>query len=162
MMRCRHRGLTLVELLAVVVILGILAAGAFPSFQQIYLKVRLEGVGNQLRTDLQYARSESIRLQSKVSVTSTTDGTGYSITDASSNVLKSVAFPTGTTLAVPPAVAAVPVATFEPVRGFGFTPGTFTLATTGLSTSFTLSVNGMGLVAACATNGSFYGVTNAC
>jgi len=163
-MRGRHRGLTLVELLAVVAIVAILAAAVFPSFQQIYLKIRLEGVANELRTDLQYARSESIRLQSQVSVTSTANGTGYSLTDASANVLKSVTFPTGTTVDV--TTNGVPLIVFNPLRGFASTPAgkspKFTLATTNLSASLALSASAVGQVSACVSSGSFYGVTNAC
>ncbi|MCO5400042.1 GspH/FimT family pseudopilin [Ralstonia sp. 21MJYT02-11] len=148
--------MTLVELLAVVVILGILAAVAFPSFQQMYLKIRLEGVANELRTDLQYARTESIRLRSTVNVTSTANGSGYSLTDASSNLLKSITLPAGVS-----ASNGVTV-TFDSLRGFATNTGGFVLSATNFTPTITVSVDATGRVWECTSSGAFYGVTNAC
>lgn len=158
-MRGRYQGLTLVELLTVVAIMAILATIVFPSFQQVYLKIRLEGVANELRTDLQYAKEESIRLRNQVSVTPTATGNGYSLTDASSNVLKSITFPTGTTAAIGPSPNVN--VTFDPLRGFSTATSTvsFTLSVANLTPSITLSADPTGRVTECASNGSFYGVT---
>jgi len=58
MMR-RHSGLTLVELLLVVAVLGVVVAIAAPSFKNMILMQRLRGVSSELVTDLQFARSEA-------------------------------------------------------------------------------------------------------
>jgi type IV fimbrial biogenesis protein FimT len=52
------RGLTLVELLTVMVVLAILATVAAPSFRSMMIRQRVQGVHDQLLTDLQLARSE--------------------------------------------------------------------------------------------------------
>lgn len=73
----RDKGLTLVELMVTVAVLAIFLAVAAPNLTAVLLKMRLEGVANELRTDLQYARSESIRLKKAVSLASAADGSGY-------------------------------------------------------------------------------------
>lgn len=55
----RSRGLTLVELLVVMVVAAILLIIAVPSAQDFILMQRLRGINAQLVTDLQYARSEA-------------------------------------------------------------------------------------------------------
>jgi type IV fimbrial biogenesis protein FimT len=54
-----HRGLTLVELLVAMAIIGILAVIATPSFQDFILVQRLKSINAQLVTDLQFARAEA-------------------------------------------------------------------------------------------------------
>lgn len=53
-----HRGLTLIELMIVLVVLGVLAAVVAPSFRGMMIRQRVQGVHDQLLTDLQLARSE--------------------------------------------------------------------------------------------------------
>lgn len=57
----RHKGFTLMELMIVIVVLGILAAIALPSFQSILEGRRLVGAADDLYSNLQYARSEAIK-----------------------------------------------------------------------------------------------------
>ncbi len=52
-------GFTIVELMTVIVIAGVLATLAIPSFRDMLERRRLEGQANELVTDLQYARSEA-------------------------------------------------------------------------------------------------------
>lgn len=53
------RGLTLVELMIVVAVVGVIAVLAAPSFRDFILLQRLKGIHAQLMTDLQFARSEA-------------------------------------------------------------------------------------------------------
>lgn len=56
---CRLRGLTLIELMVVVVILGIVLAVAIPAFSDLMNKRRVQLIATELSTDLAYARSEA-------------------------------------------------------------------------------------------------------
>lgn len=53
------RGLTLIELLIGLVIVGVLAALVAPAFNDMVLRQRVRGVNAQLVTDLQFARAEA-------------------------------------------------------------------------------------------------------
>lgn len=67
----RHRpsrGLTLIELMIVVLVLGVLIALAAPSMRGMILAQRVRGVNAELVTDLQFARSEAARRNRDVSV----------------------------------------------------------------------------------------------
>lgn len=161
-MKLRHdQGLTLVELMVTVAVLAIFLAVAAPNLMQLLLKMRLEGVGNELRTDLQYARSESIRLKQVVSLASAADGSGYSITDSGGNSLKSVTFAAGTSIGLTSG-APVPSVSFDPLRGFATVTGGFTLSAANLTPTLKISTDSLGRVTECANQGKFYGVTNAC
>lgn len=54
------RGLTLIELMVVVVVLGVLVALVGPSFSEMITMQRLRGTNAQLVTDMQFARSEAV------------------------------------------------------------------------------------------------------
>lgn len=157
----RDKGLTLVELMVTVAVLAIFLAVAAPNLTAVLLKMRLEGVANELRTDLQYARSESIRLKKAVSLASAADGSGYSVTDSGGNSLKSVAFAAGTRIGITTGSPA-PSVSFDPLRGFATMTGGFTLSTTNLTPTLTVSTDSLGRVTECASQGKFYGVTNPC
>ena len=62
------RGLTIIELMVVVVLLGVLVALAAPSMRGLISVQRVRGVNAELVTDLQYARSEAARRNRDVSV----------------------------------------------------------------------------------------------
>lgn len=57
----RSRGLTLVELIVTMVIVGTLLTLAVPSFNEAIARERLRGVNAQLVTDMKFARSEAIQ-----------------------------------------------------------------------------------------------------
>lgn len=68
------RGFTMVELLVTVALIAIVVALAYPSFVSVINNNRLAGATNDLIGDLQYARSEAIRRNTRVSVCASADG----------------------------------------------------------------------------------------
>lgn len=56
----RVLGLTLIELMITIAVVGVLLALAAPSFYEFMLVQRLKGVNAELVTDLQLARSEAV------------------------------------------------------------------------------------------------------
>jgi type IV fimbrial biogenesis protein FimT len=99
----------MVELLAGIAVLGIVAAIAVPSMASMFERIRLSGAANELATDLQLARSESVRRRSAVRLASMPDGEGYRILSGD-ETLKEVVFASGLTVSTGIDV------TFDPMR----------------------------------------------
>ena len=74
-----QRGFTLVELMTVIVIAGVLATLALPTFRDMLERRRLEGQTNELVTDLQYAQSEAVARNRNVVLITGGSGTCYTI-----------------------------------------------------------------------------------
>ena len=63
-----QRGFNLVELLVTVTVLSVLVASGLPEFSKFVKDMKLGGMASDLRADMQFARSESIRRNARVLV----------------------------------------------------------------------------------------------
>ncbi|MGY1410331.1 MULTISPECIES: GspH/FimT family pseudopilin [unclassified Luteimonas] len=70
----RGAGFSLIELMVVVAVVAILAVVAYPSLTSVINSNRLSSNANELVASLQYARSEAIRRNARVSVCGSSDG----------------------------------------------------------------------------------------
>ncbi len=61
------QGFTLIELIVAIVIVGILASLAIPSFQDLMAGVRVRSTAESFNQGLQFARSEAIKRNSRIS-----------------------------------------------------------------------------------------------
>lgn len=81
----KMRGVTLIELMIVIVISAILLAAAIPAFQDTIDKNRLKAATENLYGDLQFAKAESIKRNQKVyiviSATSSSPSWSYYLTE---------------------------------------------------------------------------------
>lgn len=98
MRKCQH-GVTAIELMVVLVIAAILATIAIPSFSNLLARRKVEGLANELSTDIQYARAEAISRNADVTLARAADNDGYSISHGKNNAIKTVSsLPSKTTL----------------------------------------------------------------
>jgi type IV fimbrial biogenesis protein FimT len=63
-----ERGFNLIELMVTLTVLGVLVAMGLPEFTKFIRDMKLGGMASDLRADVQYARSESIRRNARVLV----------------------------------------------------------------------------------------------
>ncbi len=80
-MDVRHKGFTLIELMITVVVLGVIAALALPSFKSIIDGRRLVGAADNFYAALQFARTESIKQNNSVLFQVNTAAWCYGIDD---------------------------------------------------------------------------------
>ena len=76
MNRQKNTGFTLLEVMIVVAIIGILAAIAVPSYQDMIERNKLKQAVESLKSDMQFARTEAIKRSQNVVVSRTTGNTG--------------------------------------------------------------------------------------
>ena len=91
----RQGGVSLVELMVTLAVLGILAAVAVPAMSSLIDANRLAGTSSELTASLQLARSEAIRSRSSVTVCATADGASCGGNDWSRWVVRGVDNTTG-------------------------------------------------------------------
>ena len=146
-MRRDAAGLTLIEILVVVSIAAILLALAVPSFGDASARKRVEGVAGELHTDLHYAKSQAAATNQTVTFVTTEHG--YTIAGAAT-------YKTVTTDSKVFLTDAVTVA-FEPHRSFPAAAASIDITHTGSSATLRVSVDAMGSVRTCSTNGVVLG-----
>jgi type IV fimbrial biogenesis protein FimT len=168
------RGFTMIELMVAVAVLGVLASAGMPQFAKFLRDQRIKNMASDLRSDMQLARSESIRRNARVlvcprssasattcatTVTATTWGNGWLVchdTDSNGACDTSTATDPNPTRVrkgpTSPMTLSGPAATvtFLPT-GAASASATFTMTSTGTSATRTLTVAPSGSVSSTST-----------
>jgi type IV fimbrial biogenesis protein FimT len=172
----RQRGLTIIELMTVLVVIAILAIIALPGFNDLMAKRRVEGVFSELHTDMQLARSEAVARNRAVRVTfgtgcyvvhvtspaTTTTCTQTTETlDPDDRKVKTTQLQTGTNAALVP-LDSLTFVEFDPTRGAATWDGTGTAAAVNVESSagawqLRAVAAALGRVRACSPNTSVEG-----
>jgi prepilin-type N-terminal cleavage/methylation domain-containing protein len=149
-MRRTAAGMTLIEVLVVIVIAGVLLVLAVPSFTESNIRKRIEGVAAELHTDLQFAKSQAAAANQNVSLVTT--ASGYTISGGGT---------TYKTLTLDSRVALTDAVTiaFEPYRSFPAAAASINITHTGSSASLRVSVDALGRVQTCSAAGAVTGYT---
>ncbi|MCB8745437.1 GspH/FimT family pseudopilin [Rhodoferax sp. U2-2l] len=141
------KGFTIVELIIGIAILGILVALAAPSFTESIARRRLDGIANELSTDLQFTRAEAI--SKNTALTLVASATGYTVGSVKTVTIdSSCSLSSGETLPLS--------VTFEPTRGMSTAANlVFIGVACSPQTTSTLRVNisTMGVINICSPNG---------
>lgn len=146
------RGFTLIELVVAIAVLGILAVVAAPAVGEYLATQRLKGAAEELQTDLQFARMESV--QKNAVITVTLASTGYTIAQGATTI-KAVTFGGGSNVSA----GANLVAVFDPVRATAtLTNGPdVTVANASTARTLRVSLSTMGRVSVCSPGGAVKG-----
>lgn len=148
----RSHGFTLIELLVVIAVLALLASITVPSFTEQMARRRLEGVGAELATDLQFARAQAVAQRGTTTLTTNASGTAYDVVTAQGT--KSVALPDGV------AVTANVTVTFSHLRGMADTDHTLALSSARTPGTLNVQASGIGRVKLCSPGGTLRGVAS--
>ena len=82
-----HSGFTLLELSIVILLLGVLATAALPSFVTAYSQFKLEAAADAVATALVYAQNVAIQRQHTVEVTFDANNEEFELADVNDGVL---------------------------------------------------------------------------
>ncbi|MFN7096480.1 MAG: GspH/FimT family pseudopilin [Gammaproteobacteria bacterium] len=66
-------GYTLIEMLMTLVLIGILAAIAYPSYRAVMQNIRVDAITNDFMSSLSYARSEALKRDESISICAAAD-----------------------------------------------------------------------------------------
>jgi type IV fimbrial biogenesis protein FimT len=152
-MNQRAAGFTLTELMVTIVIVAVLSLVVAPSFVRLVTNQRLQGAGNELASDLQYARGEALSRNMAVRLVTRSDGRGYDILivppagEPQQPPLKRMDLPAGFTLTPNISVQ------YEPMRAMSGADSTL-LLDSGRGTQLQLSASERGQVQMCSPGGS--------
>jgi prepilin-type N-terminal cleavage/methylation domain-containing protein len=138
LMPSRVRGFTIIELMTVLVVVGVLAVIAIPSFNDLLARRRLEGVTTDLSTQ---RGTTTVRTQGS--------GTQYLVTTAQG--AKTVNLPAEITVTDGITV------TYDQFRGASDAAYTLSLASSRTSGTVNVVINAMGRVNVCSPGGTFKG-----
>lgn len=161
----RRHGLTLIELLVMLLIVAILALIAIPLFTSLIQTYRLTTAAEQLYTTLQYARTEAVKRNTNVYVSVTTGdtwcygvntGSTCTCSTAGSCNLGSVSAPGAELLTLSATGLSSNSMYFDTVHGGASAASTFTFTLYGQSNLITTSVSQLGNIQTCSTGISGY------
>lgn len=101
-----HDGFTLIELLIAVTVIGVLAAIATPSFNEVILTQRIKSTSFDLIASLSFARSEAIKQNGSVTITPTSAdwANGWNITGPDGSTLRSQSSASSITITGPTSI----------------------------------------------------------
>jgi type IV fimbrial biogenesis protein FimT len=170
----REHGFTIIELLAVTVIVVILLGLAIPSWRDTAARKRVEGLFVELQADLEYARSEAVARNAAVQVsfgsgcyvvhlgsaTASCTATTRSVTPASGE-FKSQLLGSSPQSSITPQNGLTQIS-FDPMRGIASWNGTGTqagiaLASTAGAWQLLVTLSAVGRVNVCSPGGSIKG-----
>lgn len=154
----RSKGLTIIELLVVVIITAVLASIAMPSFTDLIRKKRVEGIAGELSTDIQLGRTEAVQrnqsvqltlgsgcyvvhalgsiVSSPVSTTSCSQGAN-SVIGSGQTEIKTVQIPTDAATILSPSAGSI---LFDPIRGTATITSASTMTISSSVSSWRLQV----------------------
>ncbi len=174
MPRWRSPGLTVIELMVVIALVGVLVALAAPSLRGLILAQRVTSINAELVTDLQFARSEAARRNRDVHVRFRgTDNCyvlyvdnagpgncdcrrtpGVNVCTGGREEIKTVQIPVSTGVAVAASSATGQIIRFEGASGTSL-PEDFTVSVTGdVRGQLLTQVNAAGRPSVCSPDGS--------
>lgn len=164
-MRRNCQGITLVELVVMLIVVVILTLVAIPSFKSIIQKYRISATAEKLYYALQYARSEAVKNNTNVYVSFTTgDSWCYGINSGSAcDCTTASNCNLGTAKAESPQQISLSASGygsnnvyFEGTHGAANASGSITLTLYGQSSLITISIGRLGNPQMCSTGISGY------